>query len=65
MGKTLPVQGISVKMPCMIPRDIQKERPSETRIQMMRFTYPAKNSQGKWNEITDSGNSKARNQMDF
>jgi hypothetical protein len=25
-----------------------KELPSETRIQMMRFTYPAENSQGKY-----------------
>jgi hypothetical protein len=30
---------------------------------MMRFTYPAENSQGKWNEMIDLGNSKARNQI--
>jgi hypothetical protein len=27
-------------------------------MQMVRYIYPAKNSQGKWNETNDSGNSK-------
>jgi hypothetical protein len=30
---------------------------------MMRFTYPAENSQGKWNETIDLGNSKVGNQI--
>jgi hypothetical protein len=29
------------------PRRRSKERPSATRMQMVRFIYPAKNSQGK------------------
>jgi hypothetical protein len=40
------------------PRKCLKEPPSETRIQMMRFIYPAEKSQGKWNKTIDSGNSK-------
>jgi hypothetical protein len=32
-------------------------QPSETRIQMMKFIYPAENLQGKWDETTDSDNS--------
>jgi hypothetical protein len=40
------------------PEKCLKGPPSEARIQMVRFIYPAENSQGKWNETIDSGNNK-------
>jgi hypothetical protein len=33
-------------------------QPSETKIQMIKFIYPAEDLQGKWDETTDSDNSK-------
>jgi hypothetical protein len=40
------------------PKRHLKELPSATRMQMVRYVYPAENSQGKWNEIVNSDNSK-------
>jgi hypothetical protein len=40
------------------PKKRWKGLPSATRMQMVRLIYPAENSQGKWNEIINSGNSK-------
>jgi hypothetical protein len=40
------------------PRRCLKGLPSATRMQMVRYIYPAENSQGKWNETIDSDNSK-------
>jgi hypothetical protein len=40
------------------PKRYWKGLPSATRMQMVRLIYPAKNSQGKWNEIINSDNSK-------
>jgi hypothetical protein len=40
------------------PKIRWKGPPSATRLQMVRFIYPAENSQGKWNKKTDSDNSK-------
>jgi hypothetical protein len=35
------------------PKRGLKGPPSATRMQMVRYIYPAKNSQGKWNETND------------
>jgi hypothetical protein len=40
------------------PKIHWKGLPSATRMQMVRYIYPAENSQGKWNETNDSVNSK-------
>jgi hypothetical protein len=40
------------------PKRRSKERPSATGMQMVRYIYPAENSQGKWDETIDSDNSK-------
>jgi hypothetical protein len=39
-------------------------QPSETKIQMIKFTYPAENLQGKWDETTDSDTARVGNQKD-
>jgi hypothetical protein len=40
------------------PKRRLKGLASATRMQMVRYVYPAENSQGKWNKTTDSDNSK-------
>jgi hypothetical protein len=40
------------------PKRRWKGLPSATRMQMVRLIYPAEKSQGKWNEIINSDNSK-------
>jgi hypothetical protein len=40
------------------PRRRLKGLPSATRMQIVRYIYPVENSQGKWSETTNSGNSK-------
>jgi hypothetical protein len=40
------------------PKRHWKGLPSATRMQMVRYIYPVENSQGKWNKINDSDNSK-------
>jgi hypothetical protein len=40
------------------PKRCLEGLPSATRMQMVSCIYPAKNSQGKWNETNDSDNNK-------
>jgi hypothetical protein len=40
------------------PKRRLKGLPSAPRMQILRYIYPAENSQDKWNETIDSANSK-------